>query len=132
MTVKFTRLNLQGSIDWKLDSINRISCRLFFFLQNFQLNPSLYDVQGFMFCFKYKKKNPSHVLEVVDMLCVWIFCEIYRCLPSYTVRVIKIKIDVKNLVNLWLLWIKERSNLWTSSCHMIIVVSFLLEVAIEC
>ena len=29
-----------------------------------------FDVQGFMFYPKYKNKNPSHVLKVVDMLCV--------------------------------------------------------------
>ena len=51
-----------------------------------------------MFYFKYKKKNPNHILVVVDMLCVWIFCEIQRCLRSYTLKVIKVKIDVKNLV----------------------------------
>ena len=33
---------------------------------------------------------------------------------------------------LWLLWIKERSSLWTRSCHVVMVVSFLLQVAIGC
>ena len=33
---------------------------------------------------------------------------------------------------LWLLWIQERSNPWTRNCHMVMVVSFLLEVAIDC
>ena len=69
MISEFTRLNLQGSIDRNLDLIDQTSCRLFF-LQNFQLNPSLYDVSSFMFCFKYKRKNPGHILEVVGMLCV--------------------------------------------------------------
>ena len=68
------------------------------FLQNFQPSPSSCDVQGFMFYFKCKRKNPYHVLDVVDMLCVRISCEIQRCLPSYTFRIIKIKIYVKNLV----------------------------------
>ena len=36
-------VNLPGSIDRELDMIDRKSCRLFF-LQNFQLNPSLFDV----------------------------------------------------------------------------------------
>ena len=40
------------------------------FLQNFQLSPSPYDVLDFMFYFKYKRKNPNRILEVVDMLCV--------------------------------------------------------------
>ena len=71
ITIQF----LQGSIDRKLDSIDRSSCRLFF-RRIFQLNPSPYDVRGFVFCFKYKKKNSSHILDVVDMLCVWISYEI--------------------------------------------------------
>ena len=33
---------------------------------------------------------------------------------------------------LWLLWIQERSSSWTRSCHVVVVVSFLLEVAIGC
>ena len=32
------------------------------------------------------------------MLCVRIFCEIKRCLPSYTLRVSNLKIDVEILV----------------------------------
>ena len=31
---------------------------------------------------------------------------------------------------LCLLWIQERSSLWTRSCHMVVVISFLLKVAI--
>ena len=31
---------------------------------------ALFDVQGFMFYSKYKRKNPSYVLEVFDVLCV--------------------------------------------------------------
>ena len=52
---------LSGSIDQELDSIDRKSCKLFF-LQNFQLSPTPFDVQGFMFCLKCKRENPSHVL----------------------------------------------------------------------
>ena len=69
MIVEFTRLNLQGSINQKLESIDRTLCRLIF-LQNFQLNPSPFDVYGFMVYSKYKKKNPSYVLDVFDVLCV--------------------------------------------------------------
>ena len=47
-------VNLHGSIDRELDSIDRSLCRLCF-LQNFQLSPSSFDVQGFMFCLKYKR-----------------------------------------------------------------------------
>ena len=36
--------------------------QIVFFLQNFQLSPSLFDVQGFMFYLKYKRENHSHVL----------------------------------------------------------------------
>ena len=46
-------VNLHGSIDRK-------SCKLFF-LQNFQLSPSPFYMQGFMLCFKNKRENPSHV-----------------------------------------------------------------------
>ena len=53
----------------KLESIDRTTCKLIF-LQNFQFSPSPYDVQGFMFYSKYKRKNPSYVLEVFDVLCV--------------------------------------------------------------
>ena len=37
-------VNLSGSIDQELDSIDRNSCRLFFFFRIFQLNPSPFDV----------------------------------------------------------------------------------------
>ena len=33
---------------------------------------------------------------------------------------------------LWLLWIQERSSLWTWSYHVVTVVSFLLEITIGC
>ena len=69
MIVGFIGLNLQDSINRKLESINRISCR-FIFLQNFQFSPSPFDMKGFMFYSKYEKKNPSYVLEVFDVLCV--------------------------------------------------------------
>ena len=76
-------LNLPGSIDQELDSTDRKSCRLFF-LQNFQLSPSLFDVLGFMFCLKYKRENPSHVLGC-SLCCV---CESFvrsrgGCLHTY-------------------------------------------------
>ena len=58
---KIYSVNLPSSIDQELDSIDRKSCRLFF-LQNFQLSPSPFDVQGFMICLKYKRENPNHVL----------------------------------------------------------------------
>ena len=68
-------VNMLGSINRELNSIDRKSCRLFF-LQNFQLSPSPFDV--------YKKKNPSHVLG--DSLCC--ACESFvrsrcGCLHTY-------------------------------------------------
>ena len=85
-------VNLLGSIDRELDSINPKSCRMIF-LQNFQLSPSPFDVQGFMFCLKYKRENPSHILRLLFMLCV-----IQMWLPSHIFRVSKIQDYVKNLV----------------------------------
>ena len=82
------------------------------------------------------------------MLCVLIFYEIKRCLPSHILRVSKIRDYVKNLVIdsiaafkslkihkrvcLCLLGIQEINNPWTRSCHVVMVLSFLLEVAIGC
>ena len=68
-------VNMLGSINRELNSIDRKSCRLFF-LQNFQLSPSTFDV--------YKKENPSHVLG--DSLCC--ACESFvrsrcGCLHTY-------------------------------------------------
>ena len=82
MIAKFIGLNLQGSIDRKLDSINWISCR-FIFLQNFQFSQSLFDVEGFMFYSKYKRKNPNYILEVFDVLCVESFVR-FRDVYLYT------------------------------------------------
>ena len=45
------------------------------FSAKFPTQPKPIWCVGFFFS-KYKRKKPSHVLEVVDMLCVWIFCEI--------------------------------------------------------
>ena len=101
-----------------------------------------------MFCLKYKRENPNHVLEMLLMLCVLIFCEIKRYLPSHILGVSKIRDYVKNLVIdsvvafkslkihkrvcLCLLGIQERSSPWTRSYHGVVVVSFLLAVAIGC
>ena len=54
------------------------------FLQNFQLSPSPFDIQGFMFCLKYKRENPSHVFGC-SLCCV---CESFvrlrgGCLHAY-------------------------------------------------
>ena len=62
-------VNLPISINRELDSINRKSCRLFF-LQNFQLSPSTFDVQDFMFCPRCKRKKPQPHFRLLLMLCV--------------------------------------------------------------
>ena len=76
-------VNMLGSINRELNSIDRKSCR-FFFLQNFQLSPNPFNV--------YKKKNPSHVLG--DSLCC--ACESFvrsrcSCLHTY-LRFLRFKI----------------------------------------
>ena len=68
------------------------------FFVEFPTQPKPFIVWGFMFCLKYKRENPSHVFRWLFMLCVWIFCEIQRCLPSHTLRVSNLKIDVESLV----------------------------------
>ena len=42
----------------------------FIFLQKFQFNPTSFDMQGFVFYSKYKRKNPSYVLVVFFECCV--------------------------------------------------------------
>ena len=51
-----------------------------------------------MFYFKYKRKNPSYVLEVFDVLCVESFVKSKEFTFIHTLKFIKIKIHVKNLV----------------------------------
>ena len=139
-------VNLLGSINQGLDSIGR-SSRRFFFCRIFQLSPSSFDVYGFMFCLKYKRENPSHIFSY-SLCCVHESFVRPRWLPSHILRVSKIQDYVKNLVIVsvvafkslkihkrvyWcLLGIQERSSPWTRSCHVVVVVSFLLEVVIGC
>ena len=78
-------------------SIDRNSSRTFF-CRIFQLSPSPFDVQSFIFCLKYKRENPSHIFEMPQMLCMLIFYEIKRWLSSHILRVSKIQNYVKNLV----------------------------------
>ena len=54
-----------------------------------------------MFCPKYKRENPSHIFGVLNAVCVNLFVRsrgVYLHIPSHTLRVSKLKIDVKNLV----------------------------------
>ena len=140
-------INLSGLTDRKLDSINRSSCR-FFFCRIFQLNPSPFDVKSFMFCFKYKMKKPSHVfyvviyavcmnllwdLEVFAFIHTWGFQSQDWCreLGDHFSCCIK-SLKIHKWEYLCLLWIQERNSPWTQSCHVVVIVSFLLEVAIGC
>ena len=68
------------------------------FLQNFPTQPKPVWCVGFYVLSKYKRKNLSHVLWLLLMLCVWIFCKIKRWLLSHIFRVSKIQDYVKNLV----------------------------------
>ena len=139
-------VNLPGLIDRELDSTDRYSGRSFFF-RIVQLSPSPFDVQGFIFCPRYKRENPSHILGC--SLCY--VCESFvrsrgGCLHTYLglsrTRLCQELDDhfsccIKSLkihkwVCLYLLGIQERSSSCTQSCHVVMVVSFLLEVAIGC
>ena len=56
-----------------------------------------------MFYSKYKRKNPSYILEVFDVLCVESLVRskdvyLHTHTHTHTLNVIKIKIHVKNLV----------------------------------
>ena len=139
-------VNLPGLIDRELDSTNRNSGRKFF-CKIFQLSPSSFDVQGFMFCPRYKRENPSHVLGC-SLCCM---CKSFvrsrgGCLHTYLglprTRLCQelddhfsccfksLKIYKREC--LCLLGIQERSSPWTRSCHVVVVACFLLEVAIGC
>ena len=55
-------VNLPGSIDRELDSIDQKSCRLFF-LQNFQLSPSPLRIRVSDLLLLVYKGNPKHVFK---------------------------------------------------------------------
>ena len=100
-----------------------------------------------MFYPRYKRENPSYVLGC-SLCCV---CEFFvrsrgGCLHTYlglsrtrlcqelddpfNCRFKSLKIHKREC--LYLLGIQKRSSPWTWSCHVVVVVSFLLEVAIRC
>ena len=56
-------VNLPGSIDRELDSINRKSCRLFF-LQNFQLSLSPLRIRVLDLLLLVYKGNPKHIFKL--------------------------------------------------------------------
>ena len=101
-----------------------------------------------MFCPKYKREKPNHIL-CNSICCV---CESLvrskRWLPSHILRIIKKENSIQELDDhsvvaikslkiykqkcLCLLGIQENGSPWTWSYHWVVVVSFLLEVAIGC
>ena len=118
-----------------------------FFYRIFQLSLSPFNVQGFMFCPKYKRENPSHFL-CCSLCCV---CEsfvrsrggfLHTYLGLSRTRLCQEldnrfsccfkSLQIYKRECLCLLGIQERSSLWTRSYHVVVVVSFLPEVAIEC
>ena len=118
-----------------------------FFCKIFQLSLNSFDVQGFIFCPRYKRENPSHVLSCF-LCCV---CEFFvrsrdGCLHTYLglsrTRLCQELDDrfscyfkslkIYKQECLCLLEIQERSSPWTQSCCVVVVVSFLLKVAIGC
>ena len=90
-----------------------------FFCRKFQLSPSPFNVQGFMFCPKYIRENPSHVFRVLFCCVCESHCEIQRCLPSHTLRVSKLQIHVKRLVIIQLQNI--RASRYTSRCACVLL-----------
>ena len=139
-------VNLPGSINRELDSTDRNSGRTFF-CRIFQLSPSPFNVQSFMFSPRYKRENPNHILGC-SLCCV---CESFvrsrgDCLHAYLelsrTRLCQelddrfscyfksLKIYKREC--LCLLGIQKRSSLWTQSYHVVVIISFLLKVAIGC
>ena len=113
-----------------------------FFCKIFQLSLNPFDMQGFIFCPRYKRENPSHVLSCF-LCCV---CEFFvrsrdGCLHTYLgLSRTRLCQELDDRFScclhiqecLCLLEIQERSSSWTRSCHAVVVVSFLLKVAIGC
>ena len=147
MYCKIYYVNLQGSIDRKLDSIDRSSCRLFFYWISNSAQARM-TCRVLFFALSIKGKT------LTTFLCCCLCC-VYEsfvrsrgvCLHTYLgfpiLRLISrawwsFQLLHKELKEkhkweyLWLLWIQERSKPWTRNCHVVIVVSFLLDGAIRC
>ena len=140
-------VNLQGSIDWKLDSIDRSSCRLFF-CRIFNSAQACMTCRALCFVLSIKGKTLAtfyccclcYMYESLVRsrgVCLYTFLGwsrsrlMLRTWWSFQLLHKELKEKYK-WEYLWLLWIQERSSPWTRSCHVIMVVSFLLEVAIGC
>ena len=146
MNCRIYWLNLQSSIDRELGTIDRTSYR-FIFCKFFptQPKPSL--------TFRVLYFTPS-----IKGKTLTIFCWLLMCVESlvrsrgvyfhthlglsksrlmsrtwWSLRLLFQELKEKHKWEyLWLLWIQERSNLWTQSYHVVMVVSILLEVGIGC
>ena len=144
---KITIVFLQGSIDQKLDSIDRTSCRMFFCRI---FNSTEVHMMCKVLCFALSIKGKT--LATFLGCCLCCVCEsLVRCRDVYLH--IHLGLSKSRLMSrawwllqllhkefkekhkweyLWLLWIKERSSLWTRSCYVAVVISFLLEVETGC
>ena len=84
-----------------------------------------------MFLDPLKHKLFNLVIQPSDYL-----DKLFRSRLTQSNHIMKVMWKYKEYTNkceyLWLQWIKERSSPWTWSCHVVVVVSFLLEVAIQC
>ena len=150
MNCRIYWLNLQGSIDWTL-------CRLIFcgFFPT-QSKPDL-TCRVLYFTPSIKEKNFIYVLEVVNELCVESLMRSRGVYPHTYLALSRTRLCqevsdrfnccIKNLKKIWNLWVESQSHKWeylwlqwikernspcTRSCHVVMVVSFLLEVVIGC
>ena len=138
---------MQGSIGQKLDSIDRNSCKLFFYRFS---NSTQAHITCRVLCFALSIKG-----KTLATFCYCCLCCVYESLMKSRGVCLYIYLGLsrsrlmlrawwsfqllhKELKEeqkweyLWLLWMQERSSMWTQSCHVVVVVSFLLEVAIGC
>ena len=134
-------------IDRELNSIDRKSGRMFF-LQNFQLSPKPIWRVGFFVCPRYKRETLATFLRLLYFaVCVNLLWDLrggclHTCLGlsrrrfhwelnDHSIAALE-RLKIHKWECLYLLGIQERSSPWTRSCHVVVVVSFLLEVAIGC
>ena len=140
-------VNLPSLIDQELDSIDRKSCRLFFCRIS---NLTQVHMTCRVLCFALSIKGKNLAMFFSCFLCcvyeslvrsrgvclhIYLGLSISRLMSRawWSLQLLHKKLKEKHKWEyLWLLWIQERSSPWTRSCHMVVIVSFLLKVAIEC
>ena len=143
-------VNLSGSIDWELDSINQsswIKAHADCFSTKFSNSTqACLTCRVLCFAFSIKGKTLAMFYGCCCLCCVYesfvrsrgVCLHIYLGLSRlcqklddcFSCCIKSLKIHKQKC--LYLLWIQERSSPWTRSCHVVVVVSFLLEVAIGC